>query len=83
MKRLTCAERDAILLDPNTGRVAEKWGIEASLTDLGGEFGDPRIETVWGYEQLRIRDVRHPAVGGGPDVASCEHYEWVEEPRND
>lgn len=80
MKRLDCGTRDALLLDPSTGRVADHWSVYSSLTDLGGEFGDPRIETTWGCGLVRIKDVRHPAVGGGPDVAPCEHYEWMETP---
>ena len=76
MKKLECDERDAILLDPNTGRVAESWSIAASLTDLEGEFGEARIETTWERAGVHVQDVRHPAVGGGPDVKPCEHYQW-------
>ena len=76
MKKVTCKERDAILLDPNTGRVAQAWSVESSLTDLCGEFGEPRITTTWGLEGRRVEDVRHPDANGGPDVEPCEHYEW-------
>lgn len=74
-RKLTCRERDEILLDPVTHRVADDWGIESSLTDLSGEFGKPRIETTWTLAGRRIQDIRHPSPDGAADVAPCEHYE--------
>lgn len=72
VRRLTCAERDLILHEE--GRY-EGWGVYSSLTDMDGEFGDPRIETTWEKGGRYINDVRHPRAGGGNDVAPCEHYE--------
>lgn len=78
MKRLTCAERDSILLDPETKRPASSWGIYSSLTDAHGEFGDPLIETTWERDGVRIRDVRHPHEGqySPPDRKPCEHWKY-------
>ena len=70
--KLTCAGRDQILHEH--GRY-EGWVVESSLTDLDGEFGEPRVETTWTKDGRRIKDVRHPDANGGPDVAPCEHYE--------
>lgn len=72
--QLTCEERDALLLDPGTGRVSEAWSVESSLTDPSGEFGAPRIETVWTDGERRVRDRRHPSPDGGADVEPCEHF---------
>lgn len=76
-KVLSCEERDAILLDPTTGRIHPDWGIASSLTDAHGEFGEPRIETTWERDGRRIRDVRHPHQGrySPPDREPCEHWE--------
>lgn len=77
---LTCAERDAILIDPETGRVTADWSVASGFTDLFGEFGEPRIETTWERDGRQVRDVRHPNRGGaGPDIAPCEHYEMEAE----
>lgn len=69
--KLTCAERDAILYAE--GRY-EGWSVHSSLTDLSGEFGEPRIETTWEKGGRLINDVRHPGPDG-VDVAPCEHYD--------
>lgn len=74
-KRLTCAERDLILLDSTTGRPADEWTVHSSLTDLSGEFGEPEIRTTWERDGRLIKDIRHPDANGGKDVAPCEHYE--------
>lgn len=81
MDKITCAERDALLLDPATGRVSDRFSVYSSLTDAHGQFGEPRIETTWGDDTgLRIQDVRHPKLGQytPPDEKPCEHYRWVE-----
>lgn len=78
MKALTCVERDAALLDVETGRPSDKWTVYSSLTDTLGHFGEPCIETTWGLGARRIQDVRHPAKDGGADVKPCEHYEWTD-----
>lgn len=73
-KKITCAERDTIM--HATGRY-DGWEVHSGLTDLDGEFGQPRVETVWGKGNQRVRDVRHPDAGGGDDVRPCEHYQWA------
>lgn len=77
MRKLSCGERDEILLDPETKRVADGWGVASSLTDAHGEFGDPRIATTWEKDGRRIEDVRHPHQGSytPPDRMPCEHWE--------
>lgn len=76
--RLTCTERDAVLLDPATGRVWKSAQVVSSLTDMDGWLGEPRIETTWELENGDLyRDVRHPGRDGAPDVRPCEH--WKEE----
>ncbi|PSS42928.1 hypothetical protein C6401_15335 [Arthrobacter woluwensis] len=72
MKRLTCRERDAILHE--TGHY-DGWTVASGLTDMTGEFGDPRIETTWEKDGRRIKDIRYPSVGGGMDYQECEHYD--------
>jgi hypothetical protein len=77
--KIACSERDKLLF-AESGVVGLDWGVEASLTDIYGEFGEPRIETTWGgLGGIRIKDVRHPDANGGKDVEPCEHYLWVEE----
>jgi hypothetical protein len=75
-RKLSCEERNAILLDPATGLVAEGWKVHSSLTDADGEYGEPRIETLWGRGDVRVRDVRHPKLGSytPPDERPCEHF---------
>jgi hypothetical protein len=52
--------------------------VGATLTDMVGRFGEPRILTEWlpsGSEEPVLRDIRWPRRGGGePDVRPCEHY---------
>lgn len=81
VRKLTCAERDEILLDSDTGRPHESWGIASSLTDVHGEFGEPRIATTWERDGQQIEDVRHPKLGqySPPDERPCEHYELTGE----
>lgn len=62
--------------------------VYSSLTDLSGEFGAPRIETVWcrddAQDEPLLKGVRHPGWSEDvtvrvPDRAPCEHYfaeEW-------
>lgn len=77
MKKLTCAERDAIMLDPDTGRIASGWGVASGLTDAYGDYGEPRIMTTWELNGRLIKDVRHPFMGSysPPDREPCEHWE--------
>ena len=85
VKTLTCAERNAYLIPAGTPPY-EGWAVESSLTDLIGEFGEPRIDTTWVKGEVRVRDVRHPApfcedivlenITFSDDVKPCEHYYW-------
>lgn len=78
VKKLSCKERDALLLD-KTKMVGLDWGVGASLTDFYGEFGEPRIQTTWeGPDGIRVMDIRHPNPHGGADAEPCEHYTWIE-----
>ncbi|VXB75868.1 hypothetical protein [Pseudoclavibacter sp. 8L] len=83
ISKLTCAERDAALLDKSTGRPSDDWCVYSSLTDISGMYGEPRIETTWQMKHVLSRgitDVRHPAPldhdgrSTGEDVRPCEHY---------
>lgn len=76
VEKLTCAERDALLLDSETGRPHDSWGIASSLTDAYGEFGEPLITTTWERGDTQVEDVRHPKLGqySPPDERPCEHY---------
>ena len=71
---LTCEEREAML-----GRY-DGWGVASSLTDMTGEFGEPRIETTWYPKETKgplyvgVHDIRHPSAAAGDDVRPCEHY---------
>lgn len=78
MKKLSCRERDLMLLDPATGRVAEDAQVYSTLTDMDGAYGEPRMETTWLRDGILIRDVRHPGrydeeTGRQLDSAPCEH----------
>ena len=76
IEKLSCEERDALLLDPNTGRPSDCWEIVSVLTDVYGEFGEPTIETTWEHDGVQIEDIRHPKEGpySAPDVRPCEHF---------
>lgn len=71
--RITCAESEEHLQ-----LMGEQKFVYSSLTDISGEFGEPRIETVWGRratpDEPILKNVRHPDPDGGPDVARCEHW---------
>lgn len=71
-----CARSDEI-------KATEDLWVVASRSDIGGEFGEPRIDTVWGdrkTEQEVLKDVRHPRYEWDSqqgDREPCEHYEWT------
>lgn len=71
MPKITCAERDAILHE--TGQY-DGWSVISGLTDLDGEFGEPKVDTTWEKNGRTVRDVRYPGAPGEPDAAPCEHY---------
>lgn len=70
---ITCAERDALYRDHAHG-----WSVGASLTDLGGQYGDPSVFTEWWdalTEEPCLRDWRFPSLSSGaPDMKPCEHH---------
>ena len=84
VQKLTCAERDTILLDPKNGRPAAQWRVYSGLTDISGTYGEPRIETRWQDsedESIGVKDVRHPdwptddyRRNTGEDRKPCEHW---------
>lgn len=77
MRKLTCTERDEIL---KPDLFYEGWEVESSLTDPSGEFGEPKVMTVWKDGTRRIKDIRFPQVDYSyPDVKRCEHYELDKE----
>lgn len=82
VKKLTCTERDNIVLNKVTGNLHQDWSVESSLTDMDGEFGDPIVDTTWALDNLRVRDIRHPRPEAPEDKKTdhkpCEHYYWVE-----
>lgn len=77
--KITCPERDDLLIDPATGRVSANWLVHSSLTDPWGEFGEPRIETTWQRGAMMVRDIRYPNYGSyiPPDTKPCEHYKMI------
>lgn len=83
IKKLTCAERDEILIDSETGKIPDSWVVVSGLTDVYGEFGIPRVETTWGRGDVQVEDIRHPKMGqySPPDECPCEHYKLTGEDR--
>ena len=77
MRKLSCEERDEILLDPKTRIPADGWDVASTITDAYREFGDPLISTTWEQDGRQIKDVRHPFEGSysPPDREPCEHWE--------
>jgi hypothetical protein len=79
-QKITCEEREALV--DRYGRsyngLADPYGVIASRSDLGGEFGDPEVFTEWGHKETDLpvlRDIRYPAVDmAGTDLKPCEHY---------
>ncbi len=73
-ERITCGEYEERL-----SIMGDHGFVYSSLTDLGGEFGEPIIETQWARDDDPdnpiLKGVRHPALNGeGPDRSPCEHY---------
>lgn len=78
--RVGCAVADLI-------RNSDIVTVTSSLTDPAGEFGEPKIRTVWGLKGLRsgehdvLDEYRWPSPDGWPvgpespaDRYRCEHY---------
>jgi hypothetical protein len=76
--RIDCARSDEIYES-----IENRFPL-AGRSDMGGEFGEPRIETIWGdreTEQEVLKNVRHPRYewdSQAGDREPCEHYEWVQ-----
>ena len=72
-RRITCEESDRLM-----ALHGDCWGVTSSLTDLGGQFGEPEVYTEWGdrdTERPMLRNRRYPQLGsGGPDRKPCEHW---------
>jgi hypothetical protein len=76
-QRISCEEYEEHL-----SIMGEAKRVYSSLTDLGGEFGQPVVETVWCRAETPdepiLKGVRHPGYPVGdaivPDRAPCEHY---------
>lgn len=83
--QITCREREQLVdeLGRSYNGLADPYGVISSRTDIGGQFGDPVIDTTWGHKETGepvLRDVRWPAPPcSNPgvvlaDVRPCEHY---------
>ena len=74
---ISCADRDAAYAEDIADRIM---GVISGRSDMSGEYGDPRVETIWGLGDSPIlKDVRHPRYewdGQIGDRLPCEHYEW-------
>lgn len=76
--KLTCEQRDQLLGGASFNKEYSVW---SGWTDLTGELGEPRVETLWGpkhtdnaHPALGIRDIRHPGLEGALDLVPCEHW---------
>lgn len=72
-EQISCAEREALY----AGSVLS---VGASLTDLDGQYGDPRVLTEWHDRATDVpvlRDQRWPQLSGEkPDARPCRHERW-------
>lgn len=76
---ISCVDRDvaykAVMED-------EGFCVIAGRSDMCGEYGAPRIETIWGVDDSPLlKDIRHPRYEWDSqtgDRLPCEHYEWTE-----
>lgn len=73
-RRITCEESNA-LLDAEGARY-QGWSVGSSLTDISGEYGEPKIVTVWVRDGVCVENIRHPNPEGGQDAKPCEHYTY-------
>lgn len=73
---IDCQQRDTILTDIDLAPISGR-------SDMSGEFGDPRVETIWGHRDTdtpTLKDIRHPRYewdSQAGDRLPCEHYEWT------
>ncbi|QDP65454.1 MAG: hypothetical protein Tp182DCM212571_72 [Prokaryotic dsDNA virus sp.] len=77
--KISCAEYEEHL-----SIMGDDKRVYSGFTDLTGQFGEPRIETIWCRKETPdeplLKSVRHPAywddsdVTPKPDRYSCEHY---------
>lgn len=76
--KVACAERDKMFT-----ALSGSLCVIAGRSDMSGEYGDPRIETIWGDNETEgevLKDVRHPRYEWDSqegDRKPCEHYQWV------
>lgn len=81
-QRISCKRRDDIYY-LQTGQTQELCVI-SGRSDMTGQFGDPRVETIWGdpmTDRAVLKDVRHPRYewdSQSGDREPCEHYEFGE-----
>ncbi|MDF3280456.1 hypothetical protein [Gordonia sp. N1V] len=81
---ITCTEREELI--DKVGRShngpAAPYAPISGRSDLGGEYGDPCILTIWGRKETEaplLKDIRYPAPDfDGPDSRPCEHFRWEE-----
>ena len=75
-QQIRCDESDALLNGPGKG-----WAPISGRSDIGGQFGSPRVETIWGdrdTELPRLKTIRHPESGRiWQDRLPCEHFRWA------
>ncbi len=70
-RQITCRVMEAFI---------EQGGMRAlgGRSDLDGEYGPPKVETIWGwYDHEAIRSTRHPRYLGDQECGDrkpCEHY---------
>jgi hypothetical protein len=77
---ISCVDRDLTFKDVME---YDGFGVISGRSDMSGEFGDPRVETIWGIDDTQhLKDVRHPRYEWDSQIGDrrpCEHYEWVAE----
>ena len=79
--KISCSERDHRYgADISYGIM----GVISGRSDMSGEYGDPRIETIWGVvDKPTLKDIRHPRYDWDSQIGDrlpCEHYEWTVQP---
>ena len=77
--QISCVDRDLAYRDVIND---DEYGVISGRSDMGGQYGDPRVETIWGYgDAPHLKDVRHPRYEWDSRIGDrlpCEHYQWEE-----
>ena len=79
LAKVTC-EQSELIMGTFFEHGREHWSIWSALTDLYGEFGEPRVYSLWGPRRdtligIGLENIRHPSGRDDtPDVKPCEHY---------